>query len=101
MLSLARMIVPHYQGEAKDPPACFPSIVDQANVFYEHTAATAGGIYNLWGQVPVKSEGPAVHYYNLTAMGVTHSGKTGVNYWYRDFIASRPRAPRPSPIVTS
>ena len=21
-------------------------------------------------------------------------------YWYRDFIASRPRAPRPSPIVT-
>jgi hypothetical protein len=28
-----------------------------------------------------------VHYYNLTGMGVTHSGKTGVNYWYRDFIA--------------
>ena len=28
-----------------------------------------------------------MHYYNLTAMGVTHSGKTGVNYWYRDFIA--------------
>ena len=28
-----------------------------------------------------------VHYYNLTDLGVTHSGKTGVNYWFRDFIA--------------
>ena len=28
-----------------------------------------------------------VHYYNLTDMGVTHSGKTGVNYWFRNFIA--------------
>ena len=28
-----------------------------------------------------------MHYYNLTGMGVTHSGKTGVNYWFRDFIA--------------
>jgi hypothetical protein len=85
---LADSLVTNYQGEAKDPPAYFPSIVDEANVFFEHTEATAGGIYNLWGQVPVKSDGPLVHYYNLTAMGVTHSGKTGVNYWYRDFIAS-------------
>ena len=84
---LARLIVTDYQGEAKDPPPYFPSVVDQANVFFEHTSATAGGIYNLWGQVPVKSDGPVVHYYNLTGMGVTHSGKTGVNYWYRDFIA--------------
>ena len=28
-----------------------------------------------------------MHYYNLTDMGVTHSGKTGVNYWFRNFIA--------------
>ena len=84
---LADWIVTDYQGEAKDPAPYFPSIVDQANVFFEHSQATAGGIYNLWGQVPVKSDGPAVHYFNLTAMGVTHSGKTGVNYWYRDFIA--------------
>jgi Bacterial Ig-like domain len=27
-----------------------------------------------------------VHYYNLTAMGVTHSGNTGVPEWYRNFI---------------
>jgi hypothetical protein len=84
---LARDIVTNYQAEAKDPPAFIPSIVDGAQVFFEHSQATAGEIYNLWGQVPVKSDGPVVHYYNLTAMGVTHSGKTGVNYWFRNFIA--------------
>jgi len=84
---LARAIVTNYQAESKDPPAFIPSVVDEALVFFEHTQATAGGIYNLWGQVPVESDGPVVHYYNLTDMGVTHSGKTGVNYWFRDFIA--------------
>ena len=84
---LARAIVTNYQAEAKDPPVFIPSVVDEAIVFFEHTQSTAGGIYNLWGQVPVKSDGPVVHYYNLTDMGVTHSGKTGVNYWFRDFIA--------------
>jgi hypothetical protein len=84
---LARTIVTNYQAEAKDPPAFIPSIVDKAQVFFEHSQSTAGEIYNLWGQVPVKSDGPVVHYYNLTDMGVTHSGKTGVNYWFRDFIA--------------
>src|SRR5262249_18002828 len=86
LAGLAQDIVTHYQAEAKDPPAFFPSIVDEAQVFYEHTAATAGGIYNLWGQVPVQSNGPLVHYYNLTEMGVTHSGNTGVPEWYRNFI---------------
>jgi hypothetical protein len=86
LAGLAQMIVPHYQAEAKDPPAYFPSVVDEAQVFYEHTAATASGIYNLWGQVPVKSDGPLVHYYNLTPSGVTHSGNTGVPEWYRNFI---------------
>jgi Bacterial Ig-like domain len=84
---LASAIVNDYQAEAKDPPAMIPAVVDEAQVFFEHSQATADGIYNLWGQVPVKSEGPVVHYYNLTDMGVTHSGKTGVNYWFRDFIA--------------
>jgi hypothetical protein len=84
---LARTIVTDYQAEAKDPPAFIPSIVDQAQVFFEHSQATSSAIYNLWGQVPVKSAGAVVHYYNLTDMGVTHSGKTGVNYWFRDFIA--------------
>jgi hypothetical protein len=86
LAGLANIVVSDYQGKAKDPPPYFPSIVDQANVFFEHSQATAGGIYNLWGQVPVRSEGPTVHYYNLTAMDVVHSGKTGVAWWYRDFI---------------
>jgi hypothetical protein len=86
LAGLAEMIVPHYQAEANDPPAYFPSVVDEAQVFYEHTTATAGGIYNLWGQVPVKSDGPVVHYYNLTPSGVTHSGNTGIPEWYRNFI---------------
>jgi hypothetical protein len=84
---LARAVVTSYQAQAKDPPAFIPSIVDQAVVFFQHSQGTAEGIYNLWGQVPVKSAGPLVHYYNLTAMGVTHSGKTGINYWFRNFIA--------------
>jgi hypothetical protein len=87
LAGLARMIVTGYQSNADDPPAFIPSVVDEAQVFFQHTQATAGGIYNLWGQVPVRSEGPAVHYYNLTDMGVTHSGTTGVALWYRNFIA--------------
>ena len=84
---LARVIVTNYQADADDPPVYVPSVVDEALVFFEHSQATADAIYNLWGQVPVKTYGPVVHYYNLTDMGVTHSGKTGVNYWFRDFIA--------------
>jgi Bacterial Ig-like domain len=86
LAALANVEISNYQGEARDPPAYVPSIVDQAQVFYQHSAATAGEIYNLWGQVPVRSQGPIVHYYNLTSMGTTHSGKTGVALWYRNFI---------------
>jgi len=86
LAELANVEISKYQGQAKDPPANVPSIVNQAQVFYQHNAATAGEIYNLWGQVPVRSEGPVVHYYNLTPMGTTHSGKTGVALWYRNFI---------------
>jgi hypothetical protein len=87
---LADALISNYQAKAKDPPVVIPSIVDEAQVFYQHTAATkAGEIYNLWGQVPVKVEGsgPVVQYFNLTAAGVTHSGNTGVPMWFRNFIA--------------
>lgn len=85
---LAKSIITNYQGKAQDPPAFVPSVVDQAQVFFEHTmAATGKDTYNLWGQVPVKSNGPLVHYYNLTPSKVTHSGKTGIQFWYRNFIA--------------
>jgi hypothetical protein len=83
---LAKSIITNYQGKAQDPPVFVPSIVDQAQVFFEHTAAKGSELYNLWGQVPVKSSGPVVHYYNLTPSKVTHSGKTGVQFWYRNFV---------------
>ena len=83
---LARAIITNYQGKAQDPPVFIPSMVDQAQVFFEHTPAKGSELYNLWGQVPVKSNGPVVHYYNLTPSKVTHSGKTGIQFWYRNFI---------------
>jgi hypothetical protein len=87
---LADGVVQIYQSHAHDPPVFIPSLVDAAQVFYEHTTARKqGGFVNLWGQVPVRVEGPGpvVHYYDLTAAGATHSGKKGVALWYRDFIA--------------
>lgn len=83
---LAKGIITNYQARANDPPVFIPSVVDQAQVFFEHTAATSSELYNLWGQVPVKSNGPVVHYYNLTPSKVTHSGKAGIEFWYRNFI---------------
>ena len=63
--------------------------MNDAEVFYQHTLASQShgvnsGIYNLWGEVPVR--GPA-HYYNLTAAGATHAGNTGVSQWYANFVA--------------
>jgi len=86
---LATAEINSFQSKAKDPPVFIPSIVNDAEVFYEHTtAANSHGVnddlYNLWGEVPVK--GPA-HYYNLTAAGATHAGTTGVSDWYADFVA--------------
>jgi hypothetical protein len=87
LAGIASIIVNDYQADANDPPAFVPPIVDKAQVIFQHSQAKPGAIYNLWGQVPVKSDGPTIHYYNLTDVGATHSGDTGVNYWFRDFIA--------------
>ena len=68
------------EGQGPAAPT-FPSIGQRGQGLLPAHSARGhgdGGIYNLWGQVPVKSEA-RVHYYNLTAMGVTHSGKTGVS----------------------
>jgi len=83
---IARSIISNYQGRANDPPVFIPAVVDDAQVFFEHTAATGSQTYNLWGQVPVKSNGPLVHYYNLTPSKVTHSGATGIQFWYRNNV---------------
>jgi hypothetical protein len=86
---LAQTEITNFQAKAKDPPVFVPSIVNDAEVFYQHTSADRShgvnnDIYNLWGQVPVK--GPA-NYYNLTASRVTHAGETGVSNWYANFVA--------------
>ena len=82
---LAKGLIDSYQSRARDPRAAVSPVVDDAEVFYQHTPASRAGsvndgLYNLWGQVPVR--GPA-HYFNLTADGATHSGKTGVVAWYQ------------------
>ena len=81
---LAQALIRGYQAQAGDPLVKIPPIVDDAQVFYERSPAwrshgVNGDIYNLWGEVPVR--GPA-HYFNLTADGVTHSGRTGIVRWY-------------------
>jgi hypothetical protein len=86
---LAKAEIDSFQSKAKDPAVFVPSVVNDAEVFYQHTPVSQShgvnsGIYNLWGEVPVK--GPA-HYYNLTAAGATHAGNTGVSEWYANFVA--------------
>ncbi|WP_422929449.1 Ig-like domain-containing protein [Singulisphaera sp. PoT] len=86
---IAKGLLDSYQSKAKDPLVVVPDFVDQAQVFYQQTPAskdhgTNGHIYNLWGQVPVKGK---ADYFNLTAAGATHSGKTGVSVWYMKNVA--------------
>jgi hypothetical protein len=87
--ALSRLMVTSYQARANDPPVFIPRGVDLAQVFYQHNPASRhGGIYNLWGQVPVPNlSGNPVAYYNLTAAGAIHSGNFGVSLWYRNFVA--------------
>ena len=87
--ALAKAMVADYQARANDPPVFIPQVVDAAQVFYQHNPASRhGGIYNLWGQVPVPDlSGNPVAYYNLSAAGAIHSGNYGVSLWYRNFVA--------------
>ena len=85
---IAGGIISHYQSEAHDPPAVVPPYVDQSEVFYQHNTAfhdrgTNDGIYNLWGDVPIKGN---TTYFDLTNVGATHSGKSGVQMWYQAHI---------------
>ena len=77
-----------FQGKANDPlPYIAPNVSD-AQVYYQHTpvglAHTNGGIYNLWGDVPVAAApGVPVHYANLTGSGISHAGDFGIPTWYQ------------------
>lgn len=96
---IADVYIRNYQGSAKDPQVFIPSMVDDAQVFYQHSKAPSGGWYNLWGQIPVAGAAEQTHYYNLSAMGVTHSGRKGVPSWYLNFIA--PTLGGQSPLVNA
>jgi hypothetical protein len=96
---IADAYIRNYQGNAKDPQVFIPSMVDDAQVFYQHSKAPSGGWYNLWGQIPVAGAAAQTHYFNLSAMGVTHSGKKGVPSWYLNFVA--PTLGGQSPLVNA
>ncbi len=81
---IAKLAIDKYQARARDPLVFVPKGVDSAQVFYQQTPAdhdhgSNAGIYNLWGQVPVKGE---ASYYNLTQAGKVHSGNQSVYAWY-------------------
>jgi hypothetical protein len=96
---IADVYIRNYQGNAKDPQVFIPAMVDDAQVFYQHSKPVAGGWYNLWGQIPVAGAAAQTHYFNLSAMGVTHSGKKGVPIWYLNFVA--PTLGGQSPLVNA
>lgn len=82
---LARQEIDAFQSKAKDPAVVVPANVQEADVFYQRnpvsqTNGANGGVYNLWGQVPVSGR---ANYYDLTAPGISHSGRFGVQDWYR------------------
>ena len=85
---IARYAIDNFQARARDPLAYIPDRVNAAEVYYQQSSASHDhnsnrGIYNLWGQVPVR--GDAV-YYNLTPSGIVHSGKNSVYSWYQNFV---------------
>ncbi len=83
---IAKTEINSYQSKAQDPMPVFTSNVQGAYVFFQQTPVrlTYGsndGIYNLWGQVPVQGGQP--DYYDLTAPGISDSGKYSIVDWYR------------------
>jgi hypothetical protein len=98
---IARGEIDSFQSRAKDPAVFVPPVVNEAEVFYQHTTAqdshgVNSGIYNLWGQVPIKG---SAYYYNLTDARATHAGETGVAQWYADFVA--PTLGTQAPLIQS
>jgi hypothetical protein len=90
--TLARLLIDNYQHRAHDPLPVVPANVNEAEVFFQHTPVAEAkgsnhGIYNLWGQVPVKALGGVpVRYYNLTGRGISHGGDFSVPNWYQAHV---------------
>jgi len=86
--TIAKIVIDNYQARSRDPLAFVPPRVDSSQVFYQQNPANKdhnanAGVYNLWGEVPVKG---AATYFNLTPSGIVHGGKSGVYTWYQDRI---------------
>ena len=83
--AIAKLTIDNYQARARDPLAYVPDRIDSSQVFYQQSPANRdhnenGGIYNLWGEVPVQG---ADTYFNLTPSGIVHGGNNGVYAWYQ------------------
>ena len=64
---LAKLVIDDDQLRAEAPRPLVSPGFDDAEDFYQHTPASRshgvdGGVYNLWGQVPVQGD---AHYFNL------------------------------------
>ena len=73
-----------YQGWAHDPVPYIPSIVDEAQVYWQNTPVdlAKAGLVNFWGRVPLAAVRRDVQYANLTGPGISHSGDFDVRDWY-------------------
>jgi hypothetical protein len=95
-----------FQAAMNDPPVVIPAIVNETQVFYQHsasnqlsgglTAAEESSLFNLWGQVPVDANDAS--YYDLTGQDVGHEE---VHQWYliHDVLTDSLDAPGPNPGV--
>jgi hypothetical protein len=87
--AIAKAEIDSYQSKAKDPSAYIPANVNLAQVYFQRTPVGAtdganGGLYNLWGQVPVPAAaGVPVEYADLTGPGISHAGNFSVYDWYQ------------------
>jgi hypothetical protein len=85
---IAKLTINAYQSKAKDPRVVVPPNVDDAEVYFQHTPVafthhTNGGLFNLWGQVPIIGD---AHYSDITGLGISHGGDYSVHDWYQENV---------------
>ncbi len=81
---IARWAMISYDHKANDPLIYVPTIVNESEVYYQHTPYfltkdAYDRTLNLWGQIPVPG---AQTYYNLTGLGIGHTDGITIEDWY-------------------